>query len=698
MVSPAFSQHIDHHHDSPSPHTVPIRFIPNQKQWPAEVRYRAEIPGGHLYLEDTGWKYVFYDQEAIRQAHASPQTKHNERLRGHSLSVKMQGASPRAQIRASQSGPEKYNFFLGKDPQQWAGNLSAFRQIGYYNIYPGINLKLLPNEQTLKYEFEILPYADSRAIAFSYEGADRIFLQDGNLHLQTSMGEIIEKKPYCYQLIEGQKKEVPSEFLLSGQEVRFHFPEGYDRSQALIIDPELVFSTYSGSVSDNWGSTATFDNEGNLYSGGIVFGAGFPTTSGAFDLSFGGGFDVGILKFSADGTELRYATYLGGNDAEFPHSMIVDNQNNLIILGTTSSLNFPITSGAFQTSFAGGQAFQPLSGLTYGFGSDLFISKLNASGNALLGSTFLGGSTNDGINVSAEAGILNYGDQFRGEIIVDTNNDIYIASTTTSANFPVANAVQGNRRGSQDGVVCKLNPNLTSLIWSTFLGGGAFDAAYSLKINPVNNDLYIAGPTRSNDLRSIVPATAPVPFRATWSGNDDGYIARFTTNGQLVQITYLGTTANDQVYFLDFDPEGNPHAVGLTFGTYPVSAGVYSNPNSGQFIDKLNENLTARFFSTVVGTGQGGPDITITAVLVNDCGNIYLAGWGSSSVSGGNLSTFGLPVTADAYKSGTDGQDFYLMILEKMPNPCFMLLSLAKTGAFRATTWMGALRASAKTG
>jgi hypothetical protein len=642
-----------------------LKFIPNQKQWDASVKYRAEIPGGHLYLQDNAFKYVFYDYSIMRKIHAQSHQPEDipDKIKGHSFSVNFVNARPQSQIRASQVSKAKYNYFIGNDPSKWASNLSSYSNIEYLGIYAGVNLHLLQSNQSLKYEFEVLPYGNPNQILMQYEGMDKIYLQEGSLHLETSLGKITEKKPYCYQIKKGEKVTVPSRFVLVGNQVKFEFPEGYDESFALIIDPELLFSTYSGSTADNWGSTATFDSEGNLYSGGVVFGAGFPTTTGAFDISFGGGVDIGILKYNPDGTDLLYATYLGGSDGEFPHSLIVDNSNNLLVLGTTSSVNYPTTSTAFQRTFAGGTSTIPESGISYNFGSDIFITKLNPTGSQLVASTYIGGSGNDGINQSRTGGLFNYGDSFRGEIIVDTDNTIYVASTTLSNNFPVPNGIQTSLRGTQDGVVFKFNNTLSTLLWGTYFGGSAFDTVYSLKLNGTG-DLYICGATASTNLRTQVPVGAGVPLQANRAGADDGFVARMNTNGQLLQVTYLGTTANDQAFLIDFDEDLNPIIVGQTFGAYPISPGVYRNANSGQFIDKLSPDLSTRLLSTVVGTGKGSPDISVTAFLVNDCSNIYIAGWGGN-VGIGNLSTNGLPTTGDAYSSTTDGSDFYIIILEK---------------------------------
>ena len=139
--------------------------------------------------------------------------------------------------------------------------------------------------------------------------------------------------------------------------VSFSFPKGYDKSSRLIIDPELIFSTYSGSTADNWGFTATYDDEGNLYSGGIVADTGYPVTTGVFQPDHGGEWDVGILKYDPTGKNLLWATYLGGTFSETPQSIIVNSKGELIIYGTTSSPDFPMTANSFNANFLGGESY-----------------------------------------------------------------------------------------------------------------------------------------------------------------------------------------------------------------------------------------------------------------------------------------------------------------------------------------------------
>jgi hypothetical protein len=256
-----------------------------------------------------------------------------------------------------------------------------------------------------------------------------------------TFNEVVEQRPVAYQTIAGRRVSVPCAFTLDGSTVGFAFPEGYDHEHELVIDPALIFSSYTGSVSNNFGFTATYDNDGALYAGGTTFGANYPTTVGAYNNGFGGQVDMALTKFSPDGSTLIWSTYLGGISAEAPNSMVVNSQGQLVVLGSTSSANFPTTPNAFDQTYNGGNPISYASnGLDYDNGSDIVVLVLSADGSALLGSTFLGGSGNDGLNQSAQLA-YNYGDNLRGEVIVDANDDIYITSSTLSANMPVTPGV-----------------------------------------------------------------------------------------------------------------------------------------------------------------------------------------------------------------------------------------------------------------
>lgn len=259
--------------------------------------------------------------------------------------------------------------------------------------------------------------------------------------------------PYAYQVKNGKHYKVPCFYVLEKDILSFTFPEGYDKNLQLIIDPTVIGATMTGTTdSYNYGHSATFDNSGNIYMAGISFGIGYATTNGAFQENFASGnTDIVISKYNSDGSDLIYATYIGGNDVEYPHSTVTDIEGQLYIMGSSKSDDFPVSSDAIQPDHGGS--------------IDIIITKLSKDGDALMGSTFIGGIDNDGQNISDYEPSL--GDKYRGEIILDANSNVYIASCTKSVDFPVSpNAYQKNLYSTgptkQDGVLMKLNSDLES--------------------------------------------------------------------------------------------------------------------------------------------------------------------------------------------------------------------------------------------
>ncbi|MFD2719301.1 PKD domain-containing protein [Hymenobacter monticola] len=608
-----------------------IEFVANRNQWEKPVLFAADVHAGRLFLERGRLVQSLYDSKQVEKLHElSARVSNKQRVRAHAYSTTFLGASAQAAVQGEAKLPGLNNYFLGNDKSRWASNVPGYGEVRYAALYPGIDLHFYSKERVLEYDFEVAAGADASRIALRYEGQTKLQIVKGALNISTTVGTVVEQRPYAYQLVDGRRQRVACDYALGKDNtVTFALPQGYNHRLPLVIDPVLVYSTYTGSTS-NFGFTATYDSVGNLYAGGTVFGVGYPTTVGAYDVSFNSGIDMGIMKFDPRATtgpaSRVYATYMGGTGSDYPHSLVVDRNNNLIILGSTNSGNYPTTPGAYDTTLGG---------------TDIVLTKLNAAGSALVGSTFLGGSGLDGQLQDPSPLRVNYGDYYRGDVTVDRNNNIFIASMTSSTNFPVTstNFQSTSGGGASDGVVCKLNATLTSLIWSSYLGGSGADAAYSVQIDSVNN-VFVAGGTSSPNFPGVQAG-----FRSTYQGgSSDGFVARISAAGDdLTQSTYLGTSAYDQVHFVQLNRFGEVYTYGQTLGNYPVTAGTYSNPGSRQFIQKLNARLTAGVYSTVIGNGPGSTvNLSPTAFLVDNCGQIMISGWTSQ----GNM-----PITPNAIQS-----------------------------------------------
>jgi len=654
-------------------------FIENKNQWACEIDFVANVPGGQMVIRPGSFSYSFLDYEEINESHnqthlpfneVNPNTRHSEQIVGRTVNVKFLKSNSASLPTASNQYSTYYNYFLGTDPEGWATKAHAYGEISYKSFYEGVDLKLYVKGANIKYDLIVAPGADPQQIRIQYEGARSLALEGEDFVIDAEFVKIIEKKPISFQWINGEKRFVPTHYSLEGDQLSFTFPEGYDMCYELVVDPLLIFSTYSGFTADNWGSTATPGENGNLYSAGVTnettFGGNFPafnneSDAGPFQVNYGGNYDVAVFKYDSAGQNMLYASFLGGSDSESPHSLIMNEAEELIILGTTSSADFPTTAGAADQTYAGGGgAIAHV--VPYNNGSDIFVTKVSKDGSQILASTFLGGSGLDGLNPNNSPLVKNYGDQLRGDIITDQNGDIFISTVTTSTDFPVQSSFNTTHGGGTDGVIMKLSADLSQIVWGAFLGGVSADASHTIKFNS-EGKIIVGGGTSSADFPATVGS-----FQSSNNGGVDGWIAKLEPDGSaIITATFTGTSSFDQVYFLDLNSNDEVYIYGQTSGAFTVTPGVYNNPNSGQFLQKLSADLTTLSFSTVFGSGIGIPNISPTAFLVNDCNNIYMTGWGGlvnqNNPSFWNSNTLGMPVTADAFQSSTSGSDFYFMVL-----------------------------------
>ncbi len=636
---------------------------PNKGQWHANIQYKVPLVGGNLFIEKTGFTYAFHNVDEIHSHHETENSSEidDHEITGHAVKSTFLGSNPYTKIQESGFSKNYRNYFLGNDPEKWKSSIYDVQQLNYKNLYPSIDM-LVDGKQNLKYSFSVGKGIDPSQIKIKTEGATSMFIDGkGNLHTLHPYGEIMESKPIAWnQDSLGNKKTVAVEFQLHNNIVTFSFPEGYNENEILVIDPTLTFSTFTGSTADNWGFTAAPDAAFNVFAAGVVFGSGYPISAGAYDPIFNGGqFDIGLTKYTADGTALLYSTYIGGSKTETPHSLICSPNNELYVMGVTSSSDFPMAGTPFQAVHNGGPTFTE-NGLTFP-SSDIFVLKMNATGTALVNSTFIGGSGTDGINRGTL--YFNYGDQFRGDIALDQAGNVYVASTSASADFPIVNGFQSNLSGPQDAVVFKLNASLSTMLWSSYFGGPGHETGNSIQIAP-NGNVYIAGGSTSLTLN--FPSGVSL---SNIGGISDGYVVRI--NGATPAIlsgTFIGTNEYDQAYFVQLDLDNKVYVYGQTEGSMPITPGLYGTPNSGQFIRKFNANLTAIEWTTTIGAGTGHVEISPTAFLVSDCYDIYISGWGGSvnntNSSAVNSTSAGFTTTPDAFQLTSNGNNFYIAVLK----------------------------------
>ncbi len=643
-----------------------LRFVENKGQWPNQVTHRAEMPGALIWCERGSLVIDLYDDAQIHSLHSNTSIDPTSigPLKHHAVRLDFLNKQAEVDVDAGQELPGRYNFFIGNDPTRWAGDLRSHGSIVMRGVAPGCDAVFREGAAGLKYDLVLAPHADPQLIRFTYEGARSITMRDDALIVETTLGRLTERIPLAYQDIDGERKIIPCSYSLNGDIIGI-VPSEYDRDHPLTIDPTLEFATYSGSVSNNFGYTATFDNAGFLYAGSTAFGNSYPITMGAYQTTWAGGeTDIAITKYDTTGTFLIWSTYLGGSNSEMPHSLIVDQNDQLVVLGTTGSNDFPTTASAFDQTFGGGTDFDPAGlGLTYPQGSDMIVARLNSAGSALIGSTYLGGSLNDGLN-SAVGLKFNYADEVRGEVLLDSNS-VWIVSTTQSTNMPVPSgaAQPAFAGGSHDGYVARFDPALTQLEYASYIGGSSADAVYNGVLDQQGR-LFVTGGTTSTDL----PMSAGAVDQSFNGGSADAFVARFSTDGTSIERwSYWGSTAYDQAYFVELDGSGAIYLFGQT--SAPAGEMIFNSTyfinTGGQFITKFDPELSTVLLSSRIGIGDSNPDISPTAFLVDVCNKIYTSGWGSSTPGlGGSLTTTGLPITADAHQSTTTGHDLYLAVFE----------------------------------
>lgn len=611
-----------------------LNFIPNKNQWDNQIKFKTDLQGGHVYFASNYFRFAFYDtrdiEEVHHRKHENYQAAYNTPIHCYAYDLAFVGANANPGIESYNKKVFYHNYFIGNDSKKWAGNVPVYGYMQYKDMYPGIDVKTYSEETSFKYDIIVHPGASVASITLQYKGVQPKLLANGNIQLPLGFNTLEETAPYTYQLINGNRVTVKSRFVLSANGLlTFDFPDGYDKSKDLIIDPTLVFATYSGSTGMTFGFSATYDLSGSLYAGGECFAVGWPSTLGAFQFSYGGGVDAGINKYTPNGNALVYSTYYGGSGSDLPNNMVVNANDELAITGSTNSPNLATTPGCFDNTLGG---------------TDAYVAHFNATGTGLIGATYVGGSGGDAQNSFALS--PNYGDANRGEIFFDTNDDICVAVSTSSIDFPVtAGTYQATSGGGQDGCFFKLNSNCTNMIFSTYIGGSGDDAAFSIAKKSNGNWVLCGGTTSANF------PTTPGSAQPALQGGTDGFVLILNNNANsLVASSIIGTSAYDHAFKVQVDPNDSIYVCGQTEGpTFPVSPGVYNVPNSTIYFQKYIPDLSSMVLSTRIGQTT---DLVPTAFLKDNCGNLYFSGFQAGA---------GLAITPNAFQTTQGG--FWLAVL-----------------------------------
>jgi uncharacterized protein (TIGR03437 family) len=385
---------------------------------------------------------------------------------------------------------------------------------------------------------------------------------------------------------------------------------------------QLVYATYLGGNGEDTAFGIAVDSSGNVYLTGYTSSADFPITSGAYQGGYrGGSLDAFLVKLNAAGNALVYSTYLGGAGEDIGYGITLDATNEPVIAGSTASLNFPVTGGAYATTYAGGV-------------TDGFVVRFNAAGTSLVYSTYLGGAGEDAA----------YG------VALDTHGNAYLTGYTESADFPITpGALQTTTAGGYDAFVTAINATGNALVYSTFLGGTDGDFGFGIATDSSAN-AYITGYTTSPDY----PTTAGA-FQVAKRAGYDAVLTKLSPAGSLLYSSYLGGSGDDFGFAVAVDAAQNVYVTGETSSTdlplvNPIQAALAGPVNA--FIAQVNPAWTALSFSTYVG--GSGSDAGY-GIAVNAQGVVSVAGTTSSA---------NFPVTAGAPQSALAGpSDAYVLSL-----------------------------------
>jgi len=577
------------------PDKLLLSFEVNQGQTDAHVKYLSRGAGYSLFFTANETVLTLQPASATSpmQAERQPKPSIGDRLPTSAvLRMKLLDGNPKAEISGQDELSGKSNYFIGNDRRKWHTNVQQYAKVRCTDVYPGIDLVYYGHQRELEYDFVLHPGVNPRTIRLGIEGAKKLRLEHGDLVLTSEAGEVHLRSPRIYQNAKGLRHQVRGRFAIRRQnEVGFEIG-AYDRRRELVIDPVLAYTTYLGGSNYEEGFGIAVDTTGSAYVTGYTFSVDFPSLK-AIQGSQSGRSDAFVTKFNVDGSAIVYSTYIGGTDSDFGAGIAVDSSGNAYVCGWTYSTDFPTTN-----------AFQPNNNGS----NDGFVTKINPEGNALVYSTYLGGTDADSANA----------------IALDSSGAVYVTGLTLSSDFPTHNAIQPSYGGEGDAYVTKIKPDGSALVYSTYLGGSGEDAGNGIAVNSVGS-VFVTGSTGSVDF--------PIKnaFQKTNHAATDAFVTRINATGSaLVYSTYLGGSIGDYGFGIAVDSLGNAYATGATYsGDFPTFNAI--QPSYGgegdAYVAKINTTG-----GLVYSTYLGGSNIDESrGIAVDKSGNVFLAGFTGST-------------------------------------------------------------------
>ncbi|HNT74469.1 MAG TPA: SBBP repeat-containing protein [Anaerolineae bacterium] len=608
-------------------------FIPNAGQSAAEV----------LFQTGMGMGTIFFTANQVWLS-----------LAQQSLAVEFLDANPDVAVAGTQPMAGRANYLLGNNPARWQTALPLYTHVTYTDLYPGVDLDYTAQAGRLKGTYTLAPGANPALIRWTYRQSDDVTLDaaTGDLTLTLGARQISELAPSAWQTVRGQRREVAVRYTLA-EDGRVGFALGdYDARLPLVIDPFLVYATYFGGDGFDTAFKVAVDAQQNVYAVGYTTSTNFPG-AGQPQPDFGGGSllgDVFILKLNAAGNAVVYATYLGGSENDMGDSIALDANGAMYLSGVTYSDDFPLRN-AYQSNF--NQGMQTCSTPPC---PDAFVAKLNAAGDALVFSTYLGGGSYE------NGGLSDGGDARSGSsgIDVDAAGNVYVTGMTASSDFPMANAYAAAIGIGTKAFFSKLSADGQQLLYSTFVQGPTGNE-YSAGIAVVDaSHVYVAGSTTSPDFPTRNP------LQAASGGYQDVFIMQFDTtqsgDASLTYSTYFGGDADDACYALALDGSGNLYLAGDSLSSNLPMQGAYQNFNASvvagdplprdAWVAKIAASGDTLLYSTYLG---GDNNDVAYGLDVTPQGNIFLGGYTTSR-------NFPLKAHWDAYLDTLDRDAFVARI------------------------------------
>jgi hypothetical protein len=647
--------------------SMPIAFTENRGQWGEKTLFKAEARGATFYFcrDEVAYLFVRDTNELLEEEFFpgnAPRGLDDRYSRSHfkkeAMLIKAQfvDANPYSEIIGEDRLSHNCNYFYGNDPSKWRTDVPNYSAMVYRDLWPGIDLRYHGDGRGMKYDFIVNPGADVSQIRIRYEEVDGLSLTNqGDLQVRTTFGLVYEKIPSIYQEIAGQRIDVAGQYILIEPGVFGFQVQDYNFSIPLVIDPELVYSTYLGGGSIDRGYSIAVDGSGSAYVTGITSSSNFPTVN-PYDGSLNGDNDAFLAKLSAPGNSLVYSTYLGGGGGEYSFDIAVDGSGSAYVTGWTTSSDFPTvnpyngnhnglidvfvvkisTSGSFlvYSTFLGGSAHNKGYGIavdgsgsayvtgwtissdfptvnayddSFNGGDDIFVTKLSATGNSLVYSTYLGGSYSDWYS------------EIGWDIAVDGSGSAYVTGRTSSSDFPTVNAYDGSYNGEEEAFLAKFSASGSSIVYSTYLGGYSRDYGYSIAVDG-SGSAYVTGRTSSSDFPTVNA------YDGSYNGEEEAFLAKFSASGSsIVYSTYLGGYSRDYGYSIAVDGSGSAYVTGRTSSSDFPTVNAYDGSYNGgdAFVTKFSVSGSSLIYSTYLG---GNDSENGDCIAVDSGGNAYITG------------------------------------------------------------------------